>query len=219
MPKKDTHEDNKKLFTQQPKQPNNKSDSIENGMLFGVENWSRERLAKWFVNEEMGKFVAFVKLLDDIDLLGGDIVHLSFDCPRNLREYFNQVARRKYGSSCRVLRSFMLKIIAQHVLEKHALGNTLSDVVPSVFNVPQIVMPTYVQSRPRRYVKDSRFVSCQARGCRERAEFRFYHYNGNVYLLCRRHVEEYKRLCLQSGFVVKVEPLENELDNFMKLSK
>ena len=47
----------------------------------------------------------------------------------------------------------MLKIIAQHVLEKHALGNTLSDVVPPVFNVPQIVMPTYVQSRPRRYVR------------------------------------------------------------------
>jgi len=193
--------------TQLSKQKNSDPHSIGNSMLFEVKNWDREKLAKWFVDENHLKFVAFVKLLDGIDLLGGDIVHLSFDCPRNLREYFNKVARRKYGSSCRALRSFMLKIIAQHVLEKHALGNTLSDVVPSVFNVPQIVMPTYVQSRPRRYVKDSRFVSCQARGCKEHAEFRFYHYNGNVYLLCRRHVEEYRRLCLESGFNVNVEPL------------
>ena len=150
---------NKNLYKKPSTKPNtnnsNKpSDSIENSMLFGVENWDRERLAKWFVDEEMGKFVAFVKLLDGYDLLGGDIVHLSFDCPRNLREYFNQVAKRKAGSSCKLLRSFMLKTIAQHVLEKHALGNTLSDVVPSVFNVPQIVMPTYVQSRVRRYVGD-----------------------------------------------------------------
>jgi len=162
MPNKDIQKDVKKLSTQKPNNnrnsnnsnPSNSSNSIENSMLFGVENWDRERLAKWFVNEEMGKFVAFVKLLDGYDLLGGDIVHLSFDCPRNLREYFNQVARRKAGSSCKLLRSFMLKTIAQHVLEKHALGNTLSDVVPSVFNVPAIVMPTYVQSRVRRYVGD-----------------------------------------------------------------
>ena len=33
------------------------------------------------------------------------------------------------------------------------------------------------------------------------AEFRFYHYNGNVYNLCSKHVEEHKE------FAVKVEPL------------
>ena len=158
MQKKNIHKTHKNIPPNKTHNPpthssNGTTDSIENSMLFEVENWDRERLAKWFVNEEMGKFVAFVKLLDGYDLLGGDVVHLSFDCPRNLREYFNQVARRKYGSTCRALRKFMLIECVEDILKKHALGNTLADVVPSVFNVPQIVMPTYVQSRVRRYVK------------------------------------------------------------------
>ena len=145
-----------KTFSQP--QQNKHADSIGKSMLLGVENCSSEKLVKWFVDEEMGKFVRFVEMLDGVDLLGGKVVHLSFDCPKNLREYFNKVAKRKVGSSCKLLRSFMLKTIAQHVLEKHALGNTLSDVVPAVFNVPQIVMPTYVQSRPRRYVRANEVV-------------------------------------------------------------
>ena len=144
---------NKKPYTST--QPNsNKSDSIENSMLFGVENQDRKRLAKRLIDGEMRKLSEVAKLLDGYDLLGGDIVHLSFDCPKNLRRYFNQVARRKYGSTCRGLRKFMLIECVEDILKKHALGNTLSDVVPSVFNVPQIVMPTYVQSRVRRYVRN-----------------------------------------------------------------
>jgi len=144
-----------KNLPQNQQQHKKHADSIGKSMLFGVENHPSEKFVKWFVNEEMGKFVRFVEMLDGVDLLGGKVVHLSFDCPKNLRDYFNKVAKRKVGSSCKLLRSFMLKTIAQHVLEKHALGNTLSDVVPAVFHVPNIVMPTYVQSRPRRYVRGS----------------------------------------------------------------
>jgi len=145
-----------KKLSQKPKQNNKQqADSIEKSMLLRVENRGGKEFVKWFVDGEMGGFVRFVEMLDGVDLLGGDTVHLSFDCPKNLRDYFNKVAKRKVGSSCKLLRSFMLKTIAQHVLEKHALGNTLSDVVPAVFHVPNIVMPTYVQSRPRRYVRGS----------------------------------------------------------------
>jgi len=68
----------------------------------------------------------------------------------------------------------------------------------------------YVQrvvKRVRRYaveVEGRDFVRCEARGCREPAEFRFYHENGKVYNLCGKHVEEYRE------FAVKVEPLTEE---------
>lgn len=83
--------------------------------------------------------------MDEDDLFGGDIVHLSFDCPRNLRDAFNQAVWAAGGTSCQVLRKFMVVTVEAQKYGKACLSNTLQPV-----NIETFIAPTFVKSRLRR---------------------------------------------------------------------
>ena len=86
-------------------------------------------------------------------LFDGKIVHVSFDCPYNLREAFKHEIISNRTSQCKELQKFMLSYIVVSRLKKHALGNTLSKLVDVPFTIENLSLNQYVQSRPRRYVK------------------------------------------------------------------
>ena len=87
-------------------------------------------------------------------LFDGKIVHVSFDCPYNLREAFKHEIISNGTSQCKELQKFMLSYIVVSRLKKHALGNTLSKLVDVPFTIENLSLNQYVQSRPRRYVRD-----------------------------------------------------------------
>ena len=159
MRRKKSKSKNKNTSLQPSKQEKSSPHSIAGSMLFEVENRYGKKVTKWLADEKLRKLNKFCELIADYDLFGGGIVHESFDIPRNLREAFKQVARRKYGSMCKAYLLFSAFEVAEHLLKKHALGNTLSDIVPMVLNVPKVELPVYIQSRPRRYVRDSGEIS------------------------------------------------------------
>ena len=134
MPNKKSKTQHKKPSAQQPnnpnKQKNSDSHSIAGSML-------RE------VAEQLG--------LDE--LFDGKIVHVSFDCPYNLREAFKHEIISNGTSQCKELQKFMLSYIVVSRLKKHALGNTLSKLVDVPFTIENLSLNQYVQSRPRRYVR------------------------------------------------------------------
>ena len=132
MPNKNIHKHAKKLSPQQPNSNNSNkpSDSIAGSML-------RE------VAEQLG--------LDG--LFDGKIVHVSFDCPYNLREAFKHEIISNGSSQCKELQKFMLSYIVVSRLKKHALGNTLSKLVDMPMVIENLSLNQYVQSRPRRYVR------------------------------------------------------------------
>ena len=84
-------------------------------------------------------------------LFGGKIVHLSFDCPENLRNAFNETVKAKGESACKILQKYMALHVLKTTLEKHALGNTLSMLVDVPLRVGEVRFEQYVQSRPRRF--------------------------------------------------------------------
>jgi len=88
-------------------------------------------------------------------LFGGKLVHLSFDCPLNLRKAFKQEIMENKSSQCKELQKFMLSYIVVSRLKKHALGNTLSKLLDMPVSIGELNLNQYVQSRPRRYVRGS----------------------------------------------------------------
>ena len=84
-------------------------------------------------------------------LFGGKIVHMSFDCPLNLRNAFNETVKAKGESACKILQKYMALHVLKSTLEKHALGYTLSRVVDVPLRVSGVRFEQYVQSRPRRF--------------------------------------------------------------------
>jgi len=85
------------------------------------------------------------------DLFGGKIVHMTFDCPLNLRKAFNEAAKAKGESACKILQKYMALHVLKTMLEKHAYGNTLSMLVDVPLHVGEVKFEQYVQSRPRRF--------------------------------------------------------------------
>ena len=180
MPRKNKHTKDKKPSKHKKNTNSKNGDSIAGSML-------RE------VAEQLG--------LDG--LFDGKIVHVSFDCPLNLRKAFMREIKENGSSACKELQKFMASYVVVSRLKKHALGNTLSKLVDMPVVIENLSLNQYVQSRPRRHVRNVGFVKCEARGCGEPAEFRFHHYNGRVYNLCGRHVEEYRE------FAIKIERLRD----------
>lgn len=119
------------------------------------------------------------------DLLGGPIVHLSFDTPKNLRTAFNSAAKANGTSACHVLRGFMqVYIVADHY-RKACFPNTNKPVV-----IEKLVMPTYVKKRVRRYAVEeetevTQTVSCCL--CHKRAVAIYQHERGVQQYACESH--------------------------------
>jgi len=88
------------------------------------------------------------------ELNGGEMTHTRFDCPLNLRETYKQTVRAEGSSMCKELVISMYNRVIEAMLRKHALGNTMGKLVkfPSTVNY---VLPTVVQSRKRRWARQS----------------------------------------------------------------
>jgi hypothetical protein len=95
----------------------------------------------------------FDGLLDECfkGLFGGKVVHMSFDCPENLRKAFVETVKLEKSSACKILQKYMALHVLKATLTKHALGNTLSRVVDVPLRVGEVRFEQYVQSRPRRF--------------------------------------------------------------------
>jgi hypothetical protein len=80
-----------------------------------------------------------------VDLLNGRIVHVSFDCPENLREAFNSATKANGTSTCFVLRGFMQTYVVTAHYQEACFSNTKKPIV-----IEKLVMPTFVKTRVRR---------------------------------------------------------------------
>ena len=87
------------------------------------------------------------------DLFKGKMTHLSFDCPKTLREAFKQECKCNGTSVCKELQKYQLSYIATSRIKRHALGNTLSKALAVDFTIENLNFEQYVQSRPRRFLK------------------------------------------------------------------
>ena len=118
--------------------------------------------------------------------------HTSIRCDSKLWESFKKVCKNNGLSTCDVLEKLILGFV---------VGYSTRVAQPTTIYVTVDAPRVVKRVRRRQLVFEDEVVVCDARGCREPAEFRFYHENGNVYNLCGKHVEEYRE------FAVKVEPL------------
>jgi hypothetical protein len=84
-------------------------------------------------------------------LFGGKVVHMSFDCPENLRKAFVETVKLEKSSACKILQKYMALHVLKATLTKHAFGTTLSRVVDVPLRVGEVRFEQYVQSRPRRF--------------------------------------------------------------------
>jgi len=125
---KNTQNTNKNLSKNQKQHKQKQTDSIAPSMLFDG------------VLEEQFK-----------GLFGGKIVHMSFDCPENLRKAFVETVKLEKSSACKILQKYMALHVLKATLTKHALGNTLSLLVDVPLRVGEVRFEQYVQSRPRRF--------------------------------------------------------------------
>jgi len=91
-------------------------------------------------------------------LFQGEVTHLSFDCPRNLREAFKEEVKRNGSSVCKELQKSQLSYIVASRIKKHAFGNTLSKLVDVPVSIGALNVNQYVQSRVRRYAKTEVFL-------------------------------------------------------------
>lgn len=85
-------------------------------------------------------------------LFDGDTVHLSFDCPTNLRLAFNAETKHNGTSVCKELTHFMAQYVFSSLVKKHALGNTISKLAETNFTIESMNFTQNVQNRPRRLV-------------------------------------------------------------------
>ena len=99
-------------------------------------------------------FPSIEKTLGLTDLFGGKIVHVSFDCPNNLRAAFNEACKFENRSSCKIQQEIMASHVIAVQTKKNALGNTMSRLVDANFTIENLNFGQYVQSRPRRLIRN-----------------------------------------------------------------
>ena len=80
------------------------------------------------------------------ELMQGEIVHLSFDCPKNLRNTFKLTVKANGSSICHVLQTFMLTYLTAAHQQKACFSNTMRNHIV----IEHLVVPTYVKERVRR---------------------------------------------------------------------
>ena len=93
------------------------------------------------------------KMLGLNGLFEGDIVHLSFDCPKKLRTTFNYESKANGTSTCKKLQHLMASYVVTSKVKKNALGNTLAKLVDVPFVIEILNFEQNVQSRPRRLLR------------------------------------------------------------------
>lgn len=138
-------------------------------------------------------------------LFEGKLVHLSFDCPLNLRTAFNREVRANGNSVCKLLQQYMSAYISASMVKKHAIGNTYLAVAKREttvnVDIAEMNFSQHVQSRPRRLIRSSvaevsegevEASLCEIGGgvCRNSSSCEgVYLPTGKKYRLCRAHME------------------------------
>jgi hypothetical protein len=72
------------------------------------------------------------------DLFSGKTVHYSFDCPENLRKAFNWAKEQTKEDGCQILQRFMALYALRTYMQKHAYGNTLTQLLNTPLEVGRI---------------------------------------------------------------------------------
>jgi len=111
------------------------SKTTKSSYTFTTKNAKNDSIVKACFSEELVK-----------DLFCGEMTHLSFDCPKTLRDTFKTECKRNGLSVCHLLRNFMTSFIIASRL-KACFPNTMS--VPYV-NVENLVTPVFVKGMVRR---------------------------------------------------------------------
>jgi hypothetical protein len=135
------------------------------------------------------------KILGISGLFEGEMTHLSFDCPKNLREAFKQECKANGVSVCKMLQNYALAYIVVSRLKKHAYGNTLSKLVDVPLVIENLNCVQNVQSRVRRYIKKTEFYEehvefCGFKDCGEEVAGKgMYKKSGKIHPLCDKHLK------------------------------
>ena len=132
-------------------------------------------------------------------LLQGEVVHLSFDCPKPLREAMKQTAQRNGLSLCKMLCVLGAACVVADQRKEHAFSNTIGGRQPLV-SIGALNFEQYCQTKPRRWMgkapEDVKACSpegvkgefCQIEGCRKIAvSSGVYLETGKEYSLCSFH--------------------------------
>jgi hypothetical protein len=167
-------------------------------------NGKRRKNKKTIYEDSIAKSLlpSIEKTLGLTDLFGGKIVHVSFDCPNNLRIAFNEACKFENRSSCKIQQEIMASHVIAVQTKKHALGNTMSRLVDANFTIENLNFGQYVQSRPRRLIRNvepetltsSGLLTCQIGNgtCLNQAIGKgVYLKTGKEYRLCKVHLESF----------------------------
>jgi len=127
--------------------------------------------------------------------LGGVRKKTSIYFDSKLWKSFMSLVKKEGLSSCDILEKLVLGFLVGY-----EYGYRKNPTIYVTVDAPRVVK----RVRRRQLVFEDEVVVCQARGCKQLAEFRLHHYNGNVYLLCGKHTDEYRE------FAVEIEPLDSE---------
>ena len=131
------------------------------------------------------------------------LVHLSFDCPKQLRDAFNWATKANGTSTCKMLQQLALNYTLATMVKKHALANTnLSPEKEATvvnLNIGDMNFEQYVQNRPRRLIANHNVdavvngpVVCGIGSCGKKAvDVAVYVPSGVSYDLCSFHAGEY----------------------------
>lgn len=79
-------------------------------------------------------------------LFNGELTHLSFDCPKPLRQTFKTAVKANGSSVCHVLQTFMVTYLVANHYQKACFNDTYRHPI----TVKNLVIPTYVKERVRR---------------------------------------------------------------------
>jgi hypothetical protein len=144
------------------------------------------------------------------DLFQGELTHLSFDCPLNLREAFKKVTKANGTSICKELQKYMLGYIVANHAKKHAFGDTLSKVLKPEVVIENLSSVQYIQNRPRRLMRQvpseiltsDGALTCQIGSCcKEAVGKAVYLKTGKEYRVCVAHLENYSD-CSQAWRII-----------------
>ena len=138
------------------------------------------------------------KILGVNGLFDGEIKHLSFDCPLNLRIAFKQECEANGTSICKTLQNYQLSYIVVSRLKKHAYGNTLSKLVDVPLVIENLNCVQNVQSRVRRYIQTTEVYEekvnsgfCGFAHCKNEAVGKaIWKEKDKEYSVCSRHLAE-----------------------------
>lgn len=136
------------------------------------------------------------QMLGITDLYGGKTTHFSFDIPLGMRKAFVRELKDNGDSGCQFLTKQVCTYIVISKLRKQSLGDTLSRIVDIDFAIQNLNFQQNVQSRPRRYIRNTEAVTedkCGFHDCFSKAVAKGVWRKQKEFLLCEVHLNQAKK--------------------------